>query len=540
MDDVQHLVKAAREETFLFVVDSRMRDTAVHPTPSEYEITFNSPFRNVFGLDLVDAAVARTEYIVDAATNGLDYVMNVPTSLTGTAGRAWNQGRWLTEAVDAGNARTPLRSLALDPGDYNLPQFVDQLNAKFAAAATTYGEPPITCAPLTTPSEISNRLVFSCQVPFTFVMSSSSLRHTLGFGDPVTSASAAEYRAVPGWTPSLTGGANDVFLSAVGAIAAADGRTTPATLGPLPAGDGVKFEPVYGARVLRQHFVAQATGPAAQVLAYVYVTSAQAPALAVRVARQSGDQTVATGTLAAAADDPNTAYVPAACTLTPASGQLVVQGQAYYVEFTAVGGGGNAQSCAAVYYNADNLPLSASRFATLDGSPVHEGENLCVDVVCGSYGHYVTSPGLVNLTGPRYVNIRCPTVESHAFRDRVNESVHIGLGMLKLSGYGVREQRFEYIHLPPRRFHPIGRLTKLLFRLERPDGTPYDSHGVDHTLLLAVRYYVMPSQDADAGAETDRMRRLNPAYTPDVRQLLVQHRWADEARALAARDAKRF
>ena len=539
MDDVQYLLKSAKEESYLFVVDSRMRDTAVHPTPSEYEISFSSPFRNVFGLDLVDASVARTEYIVESNSNTLEYIMNVPVSMTGATGRAWNLGEWASAAVDDSGARTPKRAVELDPGDYNLPQFVDHLNAKFAEVAAANGEPPIKCAPLTTPSEISNRIVFSCQAPFTFIMATSSLRHTLGFGNPVSAAEAATnaYRLIPGWSVNLTGGASDVFLSTASGAITADIDPSPATLGPMPMGDGVGYERVYGVRILRQYFVAQTTGPGTQVLAYVY-TAPDAPYLAVRIARESDDQVVASGVLSSAAEDPNSPYVPASCEMTAVPGQLVVQGVGYYVEFEAVDGD-DPEAFVGVYYNADNLP-QGPRYMTVDGMTVHEGENLCVDVVCGSFGYSMTSPGLVNLSGPRYVNIRCPDIESHLFRDRVNEAVHVGLGMLKLSGYGFREQRFDFVNFPPRRFHPIGRLTKLRFRLERPDGTVYDSHGVDHTLLLVVRYYSMPSKDDDPEVTGSRASRLNPDYTPDLRQYMIQQHWAGEASALAGRDAKRY
>ena len=533
MDDVHHLLKAAREESYLFVVDSRMRDTAVYPSPSEYEISFSSPFRNVFGLDLVDASVARTEYIVESNTNTLEYIMSVPVALSGPAGSAWNQGQWVTAAAGK-------RTITLDPGDYNLPQFIDHLNSKFEAAAAASGEAPIRCAALTNPSEISNRISFSCQAPFTFLMSTSTVRHTLGFGDPVSAAAAAQgmYRTVPGWSVNLTGGASDVFLSSeAGALPeVSDANPTPATLGPLPAGDGADFEAVHTTRVLRQYFVALTGGPPTSVLAYVYAMSGGGtpPDLAVRVARASDGETLAIGTLSAIPDDPNSAYVAAQCTLASAAGQqrVLVAGQQYFVEFAAAGGGGSEASFVGVYYNADNLPVSADRYITLDGAMVHDGQNLSVDVVCSSFGYSMISPGVVNLTGPRYINIRCPDVESHMFRDRVNESVHVGLGMLKLSGYGFREQRFDFVNFPPRRFHPIGRLTKLRFRLERPDGSLYDSHGVDHTLLLVVRYYSMPSGDEDPETAAARSSRLNPDYVPDLRRHLIQHHWRGEASAL--------
>ena len=173
MDDVQHLARHSREESYLIVVDSRARDTARFGSPSEYEIAFNSPFRNVFGLDLLDASVARTEYIVDETTNTLEYAVGHPPDL-----EAWASGAW---------ARANRRTVRLTPGDYNLPQFVAELNARLrdAGAASPDGV-QLRCATDSSPGEISNKVVFACAVPFCLLMATSTLRHTLGFGDPVT------------------------------------------------------------------------------------------------------------------------------------------------------------------------------------------------------------------------------------------------------------------------------------------------------------------------------------------------------------------
>ena len=525
MDDVQYLLKSAKEESYLFVVDSRLRDASVYPTPSEYEIEFASPFRNVFGLDLIDATVARTEYIVESNANSLDYVMGTPSELTGESGSAWNLGEWVTASP------APRRTVALEPGDYNLPQFVDQLNERLAAAAAANGEPPIKAAALTNPAELSNRIVFTCQAPFTFLMATSTLRHTLGFGDPVRAAETADYRAVPGWSPGRTGGASDVFVCKQAAVQ--DANPASATLGPIPAGAEVQVDAVYGSRALRQYFESQAAGPVTQVLAYAH-RLAGGPALTVRVVRVSDGVAMATGVLDPGVQDPNDSYVPASVAMQPSG--VLQAGAAYYVEFVAVGAAGGAGAYTGVYYNADNLPVSGARYVSLDGVTVHAGEQLCCDVVCSSYGYALTTPGLVNLTGPRYVNIRCPDIESYMFRDRVNETVHVGLGMVKLGGYGFREQRFDFVSFPPRRFHPVGRMTKLRFRLERPDGSLYDSHGVDHTLLLVVRYYSLPASSAEdaAGAHA----RLNPEYVPDLRRYNVERRWPDEVRANTERATK--
>lgn len=516
MEDVQHLLASGREESYLFLVDSRARDTAVHPSPSEYSITFDAPFRNVVGMDLLDATVARTEFIVDSATRVLEYALGQPPSL-----EAWAQGAW---------ARGRKRTVVLDPGDYNLPQFLEHLNARLAAVAAEAGEAALSCVPLTNPSEVSNRAVLTCPEPFVLLAGSSTLRHTLGFGDPVTTANATEYAAVPGWTVNRTAGASDAFLSRP-TTELPGAETAAALVGPVPAASLTQLEPVFGAAVLRQRFVAAADGPPAA--APVYATAVGAGGeLAVTVRRASDGAVLAQGSLALPAGDRDDAYVPQTVSLT-ASG-VVRAGEAYYLEFAAAGGGGSADDHVGVYYNEDNLPVAGTgRYVELDGQVVHPGDNLCCDLAVGGWGHALVTPGVVDLSGPRYVNIRCPEIESHMFRDRANERCHAGMGMVKLRGYGFREQRFDFVSFPPRRFHPIGRLSRLTFRLERPDGTPYDSHGVDHTLLLVLRYYTAPDTGMQAFAST-----LNPDYDPDARRYASKRHLAAQARAPDRMDAR--
>lgn len=518
MDDVQHLLGQSKEESYLLVVDSRMRDTSVWPTPSHYEISFSSPFRNVFGMDMLDATVARTEYIVETNSNVLEYALGHPADLA-----AWGQGAW-----SAGRKRT----VVLQPGDYNLPQFVEHLNDRLAAVAAAANEPAVRCTAATNPSEISNKVVLAASVPFALLMAASTLRHTLGFGDPVTSAASPDYACVPGWSVNRTAGASDTFLS-LPAASLPDTDPASATLGPVPSGGPGGVQAVGDGHVVRQYFTSAATGPASQVLAYATVLDGvNGGSVSVSVRRASDDAVMGSGLLAVSPQDAS-AYAPLATDLQDGGRGPLMEGVQYYVQLSA-----NGAAVVGVYYNEDNLPSTGSRYIAVDGVLAHAGENLCVDVIAASWGHAVRSPGLVNLSGPRYVNIRCPEIESHMFRDRVNETCHAGLGMVKLRGYGFRDQRYDFVSFPPRRFHMLGKLGKLSFRLERPDGSLYESHGVDHTLLLVLRYYSLPAAGGPSGPPT--RSSLNPDYVPDIQKYLVSNRWAEEAEATERRDVRRY
>jgi hypothetical protein len=71
IDDVQLLLENSVEETYLFIVDSGTRDRTIYPEPNLYAVTFDSPFQNVIGIDIIDGTIPRTQYAVDTVCNKL-------------------------------------------------------------------------------------------------------------------------------------------------------------------------------------------------------------------------------------------------------------------------------------------------------------------------------------------------------------------------------------------------------------------------------------------------------------------------------------
>jgi hypothetical protein len=131
----------------------------------------------------------------------------------------------------------------------------------------------------------------------------------------------------------------------------------------------------------------------------------------------------------------------------------------------------------------------------------------------------IECPDIVDLTGEPYVLIRCPEIEQHLYRDRTFERVHAGLGMVKLATNGFREQRYDFVSFPPRRLStPMGKLSKLTFRIEKGDGTPYRTHGINHYLLLVVRYLEVTKKPHMTGSV------INPGYTPSPLHYMIQNK----------------
>ena len=84
MDDAYALKTSGVETSFLFAIDSAMRDKIAYPTPSDYYIPFPQSFRNVCAIDLVDASVPRTEYSVESYSNSVTYAPGLdPTPVPG-------------------------------------------------------------------------------------------------------------------------------------------------------------------------------------------------------------------------------------------------------------------------------------------------------------------------------------------------------------------------------------------------------------------------------------------------------------------------
>lgn len=488
MDDVHFLKQHAAEESTLFVVDSRSRDAAVWPSPSEYEVQFGTPFRNVVSVDLIDAHVPRTEYLVERGRNALDLAL-LPSATSLVA------GTWRASPEYVGRM-----TAVVEPGDYNLDGLVRALNRSLTAAAGN-ASPAVQVAAVSSPAELTNRVRLECSRPFALFMGTSTIRHTLGFGDPVTPAGIADgrYAAVQGWSQWVNE-ASDVFVAVQRTggqtlAAAFDGPAVPLDVAVLGAGQSVA-----------QSFDALAGGALA--------------GLRVTCSNQGAGNVTLTAVLLDAADAPLATAGPAAVTsssptdldLAWSASPQIAAGDAYTLTLTAGGTG-----ALGVWVSPSNAPTGGTGTT---GLPADAEACAAVTVQAASYA--VETPGLVDLTGERHVVVRCPEVEANLHRDRAFEKHFAGIGIVKMGGFGYLSQRTDFVSFPPRRFHPIGKLQKLTIRLERTDGTLYLAHGCDHTLTLVIRYYSQPAADLGAAARA----ALNPGYQPDLRQFMVSDKWA--------------
>ena len=169
MDDVHFLKENCIKESYIFVVDSKDRNRDVYPSQNEYAIEFSSPFKNVYSLEILDASIPRTHYIIEATNNKLYYNIN--------------GGEYQLITIDIGN--------------YSHLTMIEELNNKFNSN--------ISVSNLSSPADKRNQYIFTSNTPFSFDIKNSTIGEVLGFD---------EYNNVVD-DSSYTKGANNQIFSSV-------------------------------------------------------------------------------------------------------------------------------------------------------------------------------------------------------------------------------------------------------------------------------------------------------------------------------------
>lgn len=132
----------------------------------------------------------------------------------------------------------------------------------------------------------------------------------------------------------------------------------------------------------------------------------------------------------------------------------------------------------------------------------------------------IRAPGIVNLMGYRYIILRCKEIEDHLLGSTAYTNFSPGIGLFKLAAANseVTHLRFDFVNLVRKPFHPIGKLAKLSIRFEIEDGLIYDFKGVNHQILLVVKYLVPRIQTRIPQSI------LNPNYNPNFIEYMSKSR----------------
>lgn len=447
MDDTSFLQSHSQQASYLALVDSAERDSKTWPTASEFEVAFDTPFTNVFGIDLLGVNVPRTEYTVSSSRNTLVFSFGAP-------------GQRQKHAV-----RVP-------EGDYDQAGFVQAFNVALAGYTSSTGS-SLTLSNVTSVATVANRIKVTCPEAFTLYLSDSSARLVLGFADPVSSSSSLY--AAPGWSP----GRPDTVTSILGA---GQGAAGDAFSGPSV---GSTASPVTAYKQPQQLFTASASGIVTAV-SFAFSSLGVAPAgpLTWHVSSVDGATPYGSGRV-----QPDLDQLLTSAAFDSAQAPLAAGSQ--YLLTLADPANGDAANCFTV------LSANGTMAATVT---VQVPTNV------------LTAPGLLDLTGERYILLRCLEIETPINRSRAFERWTAGVGMIQLGTYGYSTNSYDYTAYPPRTFPPIGSLAKLTLSFRKSDGSLYDFKGLNLQLLLLIKF-LQPDTPPDNNRRT-------PQYSPYLPQVV--------------------
>ena len=73
IEDINYMKENSIKQAYTFIIDSSDRDRNMYPNPNNYVVNFSTPFKNIIGMEIIDASIPRAMYTIDADNNELYY-----------------------------------------------------------------------------------------------------------------------------------------------------------------------------------------------------------------------------------------------------------------------------------------------------------------------------------------------------------------------------------------------------------------------------------------------------------------------------------
>jgi len=470
IEDIDYLKKHSMKESYVLLIDSKYRDKRIHRTPENYKINFESPFTHVYSVEVLDASIPRTQYSVDEHNNKLRlnaYKLTTKSKYT---------------YLDVPNFIT----LTIPIGDYNDTTLITKVNEIF-----NENNIDMLLRNVSSPSNVKSTFEFVSPHKFELDMHSSTLNTVLGFDMYNTSES---YR---NFSKSAHHDYEDMFITDTrysttfenrwfgSILSETDNITFTAYESPTNLGDNYGNSSGISISIIQPFKIGN------DVYDSGYVES-------IKIEILEGTYSWSIYDVVNNEDSSTTKNV-VNLTQTQLLDDKDYELHITFSDIFTVNVNTDVDDSKAVTNNAGvKLKLNESNF------------ELNFEVILHKKLHKVVAPGMHNLLGERYLMLRCKEIEDHLFKFRAYESYSMGMAKFKLSVQGFEDERFDFSSIPPREFHPIGKLPCLSFEFLNPDGSYYNFRGINHTLTLIIRYYT-PTQDP-----TLFKSKLNPEYDPDI------------------------
>jgi hypothetical protein len=547
IEDVQFLQANSVQDSAMVFVDSSKRNRVFYPTPSEYVVTFEEPLRNVFGMDVLDATIPGTMYNVDFHNNRLRVItldVSKSSALKRAAAAATVQGASSAANVAAqehaqasvlsaeiftlgfcaravawlSDTSIPNRNLLVMADAMfrdNLPP-VDQTTDDGSGCAVLIRHIIAGVPLIPTKAGAAGSFVFMGK---TFAVAE---------GNPELSkwVSSPEKDVAFALIPSSTLWSSSVFAGATAATAMYD--IVYHRVLPITAGQYASYLASYG----KPMSVGRAPLEVLYSMKFVSVTlelgNYTVATLLLQLQEKMRDAGIdvtsaSNGTIDKQGifmftSDRDTRFM--FCISSSTCGDLL--GFDLLADVATNDTPLDKRGYTAVSFGSDERPFFMS---------IMKYSETALTV-----GMSIKAPGIANMLGVRYITLRCNEIEQHMSNVGKYGKLSTGIGVFKLaSASEVAQLRFDFVSLIRRPFHPIGRLTRMTLRFEMTDGSLYDFKGINHQLLITLKYYSPSPATMPGGGATIQLKRsvLNPDYDPDFNRYLLRQSH-DAARAMVS------
>ena len=71
IEDINYMKENSIKQAYTFIIDSSDRDRNMYPNPNNYVVNFSTPFKNIIGMEIIDASIPRAMYTIDVDNNEL-------------------------------------------------------------------------------------------------------------------------------------------------------------------------------------------------------------------------------------------------------------------------------------------------------------------------------------------------------------------------------------------------------------------------------------------------------------------------------------
>lgn len=533
IEDIDFLKANSKKENYVFMVDSRDRDKIAYPNPSEYIVEFTTPFKQVIGLNLIDASIPRTMYNIDIYNNELKFFIH--------------SSNYDLNSLSLDQFQTAI----LEPGDYTIQTLQNELTNKLIMNLNNNSNLPeitITATPLSNPPDVKNRLSFSCPYPFIFNMKDSSIAESLGFDayvriseynkseiernyDPyilnnyygITDSNVIScfelfklQKSVNEVTNYLISNSNTTYITDYNEANSLASRIEPYSINyqlfhsvDIPFNElitldsaevakntfslfegprgVIRVEPM-NSKLIAQRFYVESKTNLTKIYAALQ-TDTLSPSSIVQFSIQQDDNNkpngveLETGSIAVS-------FIDGSLSDSTDLSLSLQENTYYWIVF-------NSNETIKMYYNDVLTTTTPFKYSNDNGvnwnsyddniNDIYYQLSLRIDV-CNDY-HEIQAPGMYSLVGERYIIIRCPEIEENSYRSLSYSKYNLGIAKIKLGVVGYSDERFDYSNIPTREFHPIGKLSRITIRFETSSGRLYDFKDVNHTITFNIKYY---------------------------------------------------